>query len=176
MDTTPLGQELYADLEAGVCVLELFGGIGAVLEGLLRNCVRVCTCLYVDNDTEARLAMTYRLVELHERYPQQLPSTAYAAAFTALPLMPASRWGTCWRQGRHQESDGWWVPGGPARTSPMLAIALALGGGGQVPCPNPGAANSAARANRQAPGLPALRMALCSSALMSAIPLRLPSS
>ena len=28
IDTTPLGPELYADLEAGVCVLELFGGIG----------------------------------------------------------------------------------------------------------------------------------------------------
>ena len=85
IDTTPLGPELYADLEAGVCVLELFGGIGAVLEGLLRNCVRVCTYLYVDNDTEARQAMAHRLLELHERYPQQLPSTAYAAAFTALP-------------------------------------------------------------------------------------------
>ena len=71
IDTTPLGPELYADLEAGVCVLEFSGGIGAVLEGLLRNCVRVCA--YVDNDTEARQAMAHRLLELHERYPQQLP-------------------------------------------------------------------------------------------------------
>ena len=55
-----------------------------MLEGLLRNCARVCAYLYVGNDTEARQAMAHRLLELHERYPQQLPS-AYAAAFTALP-------------------------------------------------------------------------------------------
>ena len=66
-------------------MLELFGGAEAVLEGLLRNCVCVLTYLYVDNDTEARLVMAHRLLELHERYPRQLPASAYAVAFTALP-------------------------------------------------------------------------------------------
>ena len=66
-------------------MLELFGGIGAVLEALLHNCVRVVTYLYVDNDTEARQVMAHRLLELHERYPQQLPTSAFTTALTALP-------------------------------------------------------------------------------------------
>ena len=156
IDTTPLGPELYADLEAGVCVLELFGGIGAVLEGLLRNCVRVCTYLYVDNDTEARQAMAHRLLELHERYPQQLPSTAYAAAFTALPpdvcllteghlLEAGAASGVRWMVGA-----GW-----PCQDFSPAGHRAGLGGaaGWYLPCPNPGAADSAAGTSRQAPGL-----------------------
>ena len=85
IDTSTLGSDLCADLEEGVCVLELFGGIGAVLEALLHNCVRVVTYLYVDNDTEARQVMAHRLLELHERYPRQLPTSAFTAALTALP-------------------------------------------------------------------------------------------
>lgn len=61
-------------------MLELFGGAVEVLEGLLRNCVCVLTYLYVDNDTEARLVMAHRLLELHERYPRQLPASAGATA------------------------------------------------------------------------------------------------
>ena len=75
IDTTVLGPELVNDLLAGVCVLELFGGIATVLEGLLRSGVKVLQYYYVDRDKAARYVMHHRLRELQELYPSQLPTS-----------------------------------------------------------------------------------------------------
>ncbi|GAQ90025.1 hypothetical protein KFL_005910020 [Klebsormidium nitens] len=60
-----------------LCVLLLFGGIGAELEGLLKAGVKIRKVLYVDNDPISRRVFGHRLRALHHAYPEQLPELTY---------------------------------------------------------------------------------------------------
>lgn len=64
--------------------LELCGGLGVFLEALLRSGYTIGRYTYVDSDTAARAAISYRLDCLHARYPKQLPVAAFRDCF-ALP-------------------------------------------------------------------------------------------
>ncbi|KAJ9519684.1 hypothetical protein QJQ45_013313 [Haematococcus lacustris] len=69
----------------GVVLLELFGGLGAGLEMLLRNGVRVQRYIYCDTSPACRQLMRHRLSHLFATYPGLLPHPAHANAFTTLP-------------------------------------------------------------------------------------------
>ena len=55
------------------------------MEALLRAGTVIKRYIYVDTQDVARRVMAARLEELHEHYQQQLPLSAFADAFTALP-------------------------------------------------------------------------------------------
>ena len=69
----------------GVLVLDLFGGMGAMLEGILRNGLTVHRYYYVDACPTAAIIMKHRLNGLYAQFPNQLTKAATSASFSALP-------------------------------------------------------------------------------------------
>ena len=67
----------------GLNVLELFGGIGAGLEMLLRNGVTVLSYRYVENDLRAREVMRRRLAYFVKTYPHQISHETASIALEA---------------------------------------------------------------------------------------------
>jgi CHAD domain-containing protein len=66
-------------------LLELFGGICAGLDMVLRNGIALSAYFYVDHDPTCRAIASHRIRQLMAQFPHLLPATAVAAAFTALP-------------------------------------------------------------------------------------------
>jgi hypothetical protein len=84
--TRVVGEQFFSNaLSDGVCVLELFGGMCAGLEMLLRNGIRVNRYVYCDSCPVVRRVAAHRLYRLTEQYPALLSPSAYCDAFTALP-------------------------------------------------------------------------------------------
>lgn len=76
---------VYALLADGVTVLELFGGIAAGAEMLLRNGIVIKRYMYCDIDPAVRAIAAHRLTHLSAKYPHQFPLEAWEHAFTAVP-------------------------------------------------------------------------------------------
>ena len=85
LNTITLDDSVHEDMRTGIVMLDLFGGIGTGLEALLRTGTVIKRYIYVDRQDVARRVMAACLEELHEHYQQQLPLSAFADAFTALP-------------------------------------------------------------------------------------------
>ena len=66
-------------------LLELFGGICAGLEMVLRNGVSVLSYIYVDKDPVCRSIASHRIRQLMAQFPHLLPASAVEHAFTQLP-------------------------------------------------------------------------------------------
>jgi len=82
LDTSVVGPAFYPAAEQeGIVLIELCGGIGAMLEALLQYGVRIKSYYYVDIDPVARDVMRYRLDNFSGRYPDQFPITAHTSAF-----------------------------------------------------------------------------------------------
>ena len=69
----------------GVIVLDLFGGMGAMLEGILRTGFRVISYRHCDVDHVANQVMRHRLVGLMMQYPSQLDAGATSDTFDTMP-------------------------------------------------------------------------------------------
>ena len=69
----------------GVIVLDLFGGMGAMLEGILRTGLRVISYRHCDIDNIATQVMRHRLVGLMMQYPSQLSTEATSDTFDTMP-------------------------------------------------------------------------------------------
>jgi hypothetical protein len=87
LDLSLVGRTFYATAhsEHGVVCVELFGGMCAGLEALLRTGCRVSHYYYCDKDPAASRIAAHRLEGFRMLYPHLLPETALAGAFTALP-------------------------------------------------------------------------------------------
>lgn len=83
--TQPVTTTYFTAAEAGIVLLELFGGIGAGLEMVLRNGTPVHTYIYVENDPAARAVAQHRIQQLRAQFPHLLPATAVARSFELLP-------------------------------------------------------------------------------------------
>jgi hypothetical protein len=77
--------EFWGGIDQGVVVVELFGGMCAGLEAVLRNGWRVQQYVYADRDEGVRRVAAHRLATLAAKYPQQLPLSAVQHAFTFWP-------------------------------------------------------------------------------------------
>ena len=75
----------HAAAPSGLVVCELFGGICAGLEMVLRNGIPLFAYIYVDNDLVCQSIAAHRIQQLMAQYPHLLPATAVAQAFTSLP-------------------------------------------------------------------------------------------
>ena len=69
----------------GVVVLELFAGIMATTEGLLRNGIKIRKVYACEVDPKAREVAEFRLKALSLTFPELLAPDAWAECFTALP-------------------------------------------------------------------------------------------
>jgi site-specific DNA-cytosine methylase len=68
-------------------LIELFGGMAAGLEALLRNGVSILRYLYSDISVPAQQVAAFRCMTLHHKYPNLLPLSAFSATFTTgLPM------------------------------------------------------------------------------------------
>jgi len=76
IDTSLVGGAFFAAASQGVAVLDLFGGMGAGLEMVLRAGFRVTRYLHVDNAAAAQQVMLHRVATLQAQYPEQLPPSA----------------------------------------------------------------------------------------------------
>lgn len=74
-----------AALQLGIVLYKPFGGICSGLEMCLRNDLTIKQYLYSDNDPTATSVAAYRISQLQQRYPQQLPSSALEGTFSQLP-------------------------------------------------------------------------------------------
>jgi hypothetical protein len=84
--TQVIGEQFFGNaLADGVCVLELFGGMCAGLEMLLRNGIRVQCYVYCDLCPTVQRVAAHRLYRLAEQYPALLSPAACRNAFTSLP-------------------------------------------------------------------------------------------
>jgi site-specific DNA-cytosine methylase len=77
--------QFYGGLEQGVVVVELFGGLCAGLEAVLKNGWKVRQYVYADKDAGVRRVAAHRLAALAAKYPAQLPLSAVQQAFTFWP-------------------------------------------------------------------------------------------
>jgi len=94
--TKVLGPQFYANaFQEGIVVLELFGGLCAGLEMVLRNGIKVHNYLYCDKDVGVRRIAAHRMHQLSEQYPALLSPRAFSQASTALPQ-------DVWRVGSEQ--------------------------------------------------------------------------
>lgn len=86
LNTHVIAQSFYSHAcTDGVVLLELFGGIAAGLEMVLRNGIKVVRYLYCDIDPVARRVAAHRLHQLSAQYPALFPLESFSNAFTALP-------------------------------------------------------------------------------------------
>ena len=75
--TRVVGHEwVHRSYECGVVVIDLFGGMGAMLESILRSGLRVIKYHYCDVCPTAAKVMRHRINELMARYPELLSSDA----------------------------------------------------------------------------------------------------
>ena len=72
-------------IDDGVSVLELFGGLSAGVEALLRMGITVRKYIYCDISLSARAISRFRLHGLSLKYPEQFPQSAWDRAFNTLP-------------------------------------------------------------------------------------------
>jgi transposase InsO family protein len=70
----------------GITLWEMFGGMGAGLEMVLRNGFKVRRYLYSDISPDAQEVMKHRLIQLAAKYPQQIDEWATERAFIDLPM------------------------------------------------------------------------------------------
>jgi hypothetical protein len=70
----------------GITLWEMFGGLGAGLEMMLRNGFKIRRYLYSDISPDAQAVMKHRLIQLAAKYPNQLDECATERAFTDLPM------------------------------------------------------------------------------------------
>ena len=87
LDLSPVGRTFYATAhsEHGVVCVELFGGMCAGLEALLRTGCRISHYYYCDKDPAARRIAAHRVNGFRMLYPHLLPEAAVEHTFTALP-------------------------------------------------------------------------------------------
>ena len=86
VDATPVPiQCVTGMIDNGVSILELFGGLSAGVEALLRQGVSVHKYIYCDTSVSARAISRHRLEFLTCKYPFQFPHSAWAGAFSTLP-------------------------------------------------------------------------------------------
>ena len=64
----------------GIVLVDMCGGMGAVLEAALMAGVKVSRYIYLDTDSEVRLIMAVRLQQFLQRFPDQLPADAISHA------------------------------------------------------------------------------------------------
>jgi len=84
IDTHVVADQFFSEaLTGGVVVLELFGGLCAGLEMLLRNGIKVKKYMYCDKDSTARRVAAHRLHLLSSQYPALLPPESFYYAFTS---------------------------------------------------------------------------------------------
>jgi hypothetical protein len=76
---------LYAELEQGVVLVELFGGLCAGSEACLRNGWKVARYVYSDRDPAVRRVAWHRVAALAAEYPEQLSLEACEGAFSLWP-------------------------------------------------------------------------------------------
>lgn len=69
----------------GLVVFEPFGGLCSGLEATLRMGFRVGCYIYADTSRVSRQVAQHRLLQLSQRYPEQLSPAAWQGAFSALP-------------------------------------------------------------------------------------------
>ena len=79
--TTVVADTFFPAAVQGLAVIELFGGICAGLEMVLRCGYPVHQYLYVDNDPEVRRVALFRMRGLREAYPSLLSQEAVEGAF-----------------------------------------------------------------------------------------------
>ena len=81
-DTSVVGPKFFPEAQAkGVVLVELCGGIGAMLQALLKAGIKVQRYFYVDKDPVARRLVSHRLPELARQYPTLFTPASYAEAF-----------------------------------------------------------------------------------------------
>jgi len=77
---------LEAASEEGIVLYEPFGGLCAALDAVLANNIAVHQYYYSDIDPAAQQVAHRRVQRLHARHPALFPVTAFAAAFSTLPM------------------------------------------------------------------------------------------
>ncbi|GAX81110.1 hypothetical protein CEUSTIGMA_g8544.t1 [Chlamydomonas eustigma] len=86
IDTAPLPQHVLHDaLVRPINVIELFGGMISGLDCLLRCGVHIHRYHYCDCSSVARSVAYQRLQQLSQKYPLQLPTSAWERCFSTLP-------------------------------------------------------------------------------------------
>ncbi|GAX86472.1 hypothetical protein CEUSTIGMA_g13882.t1, partial [Chlamydomonas eustigma] len=86
IDTAPLPQHVLHDaLVRPINVIELFGGMISGLDCLLRCGVHIHRYHYCDCSAVARSVAYHRLQQLSQKYPLQLPTSAWERCFSTLP-------------------------------------------------------------------------------------------
>lgn len=83
--TTSVSSTFHTAAQEGIVLCELFGGICAGLEMVLRNGISVGRYIYVDHDSMCQAIAHFRISQLMALYPHLLPAAAVADAFTLLP-------------------------------------------------------------------------------------------
>ena len=79
--TTPIP---WQPPNAGICLVELFGGIATGLAAILQTGIKVRQYVYVDIDPVARQVARAHIRTLRQQYPTLLPREATRRCFTAL--------------------------------------------------------------------------------------------
>ena len=83
LDRRPVSHSFWhAAQDRGITVVELCAGICTGLEAVLLSGIRVNAYLYCDIDADARRVAEFRLHNLSARFPDLLPPTAIADAFS----------------------------------------------------------------------------------------------
>ena len=87
LDTRIVGHRWMQQAQSagGVIVIDLFGGMGAMLEAVLRAGLQVRNYYYCDSDLVATKVMKRRLLELALRFPTQVVVGAMDDTFAYLP-------------------------------------------------------------------------------------------
>jgi hypothetical protein len=86
VDATVIAASFFHHLDReGVVVLELFGGLCAGLDMLLRNGVRVLRYIYCDISPVCSRVASHRMQQLAAAYPRQFNMRAYKDALVTLP-------------------------------------------------------------------------------------------
>ncbi|KAK3253117.1 hypothetical protein CYMTET_37618 [Cymbomonas tetramitiformis] len=86
LDTRPLPQRTVSHLHSkGAVVIELCAGLCSGLEAWFIAGGNITKYVYCDNNAKSRQIAKRRLVQLHNRFPQQLPLEALHDTFTSVP-------------------------------------------------------------------------------------------
>jgi RNase H-like domain found in reverse transcriptase/Reverse transcriptase (RNA-dependent DNA polymerase)/Integrase zinc binding domain/PHD-finger len=87
LNTHPVaGSAFDAMFTEGIVLLELFGGMCAVLDMCLQNNVRIASYIYCDNSPAAQQLAKHRISTWCGLYPHLLPPTAVHTALGQLPM------------------------------------------------------------------------------------------